>query len=382
MKFLEEELDRLRNEGLFRKPLVFMGGQSKKLKLNNSDIINFCSNDYLGFCSRKEIKEAEISAIQKWGAGSGASRLVTGTTEIHRRLEERVAEFEKKESAIIFPTGYMANVGTISALVGEGDAVIIDRLNHASIIDGAKLSGAKLYVYPHRDLNRLEYVLKKCKDKKRKLVVTDSIFSMDGDLAPLREMVELKDKYGAMLMVDEAHGTGVFGETGSGLGEALGVKDKIDVLMGTFSKAIGVLGGFIAGSKELTEYLENKARSYIYTTSPAPAICGAVLEAIELIEKEPGTRKNLLKKAKKLRGEISSLGMSCMDSESQIIPIAAGEADEAVRLSHNLLEKGIFVQAIRPPTVPKGSSRLRVTLSAEHSEEEIKYLLDCLRRCA
>jgi len=376
-KFLEETIENLKEAELFRNPPTFSGEQAKLLKMGTTSVLNFCSNDYLGFCSRPEIREAIISAVKSWGSGSGASRLVTGSMEPHMLLERKLADFEKKESSVIFPTGYMANVGTISALLEAQDTVIIDRLNHASIIDGARLSGAKLCVYPHRDMNKLESILKRIQNKRRKLIVTDGVFSMDGDLAPLRDIAFLKNKYDAILMVDEAHGTGVFGNSGSGLSEALGVKDDVDVLMGTFSKAVGVLGGFVAGSKYLTDYIVNKARSYIYTTSSPPAICAGAMKALELIKEEPEARERLIKNSKWLRDGIKRIGLDCMDSQSQIIPIMVGDTKKTLAYSKFLFGKGIFVQAIRPPTVP--TSRLRITVSALHEREDIEYLLEILK---
>jgi len=377
--FLQEDIEELKKEGLFRNPFIFQGEQSKNLRMVGKNLLNFCSNDYLGLCSRQEIKEAQIDAIDKWGNGSGASRLVTGTMSIHRLLEEALALFEKKESAILFPTGYMANVGTISSLLNSQDAVIVDRLNHASIIDGARLSGAKLCVFVHSDMNRLESILKRSQNKRRRLVVTDSVFSMDGDLANLRDIVFLKDKYNALLMVDEAHATGVFGENGGGLSEALDVKDSVDVLMGTLSKAAGLLGGFVAGDKTLTDYLLNKARSYIYTTSPPPALCAGNIKALEIIKNEPDTRKRLMHNAAWVRGEIKRMGFDILSSESQIIPVIIGDARKAVESSKTLMDEGIFVQAIRPPTVPKGSSRLRITISALHEKPDLEELIAKLK---
>jgi len=379
LDFLLADIEELKREGLFRDPFVFECEQAKTLRTAGKTLLNFCSNDYLGLCSRKEVKEAQIDAINKWGNGSGASRLVTGTMSVHRLLEEKLALFEKKESAILFPTGYMANVGTISSLLNSQDAVIVDRLNHASIIDGARLSGAKIYVFAHSDMNRLESILKRSQNKRRRLVVTDSVFSMDGDLAYLRDIVFLKEKYSAILMLDEAHGTGVFGESGAGLSEELGVKGNVDILMGTLSKAVGVLGGFVAGDKTLTDYLLNKARSYIYTTSSPPALCAGNIKALEIIESEPDVRKRLRRNAAWVRSEIKKMGFDILNSESQIVPVIVGGAKKAVEYSKALMKEGIFVQAIRPPTVPKGTSRLRITISALHEKADLEELVAKLK---
>ncbi len=272
MDFLSKELQELRDKGLYRNLRTITGPQEPRVIIEGREYLLFSSNNYLGLANHPRLKKASQEAIERYGVGAGASRLISGTMELHTRLEERIARFKGRESAILFSSGYLANLGVITSLVGRDDVVIVDRLNHASIIDAARLSLAKLLVYSHRDMSKLEGVLERCQVYKRRLIVTDSIFSMDGDLAPLPEIVSLAKKYGAFVMIDEAHATGVLGEKGRGAEEHFGLEGKIDIVMGTLSKAIGSLGGFVTGSQKLIEYLKNRARSFIYTTALPPGI--------------------------------------------------------------------------------------------------------------
>ncbi len=352
--------------------------QERHVTIAGKTCLCFCSNNYLGLANDARVKEAARNAIEKYGWGTGASRLISGTMRLHRELEERIAQFKGTKGSMVFATGYMANVGAISALVGAGDAVIIDRLNHASIIDGCRLSGAKMLVYRHGDTKSLESVLSGAHGYKRRLIVTDGVFSMDGDICPLPDIVTLAKRYDAMVMVDEAHATGVMGETGRGVVEYYGLEGQVDVEMGTLSKALGGMGGYVAGSKELIAYLQNKCRSFVYTTAPPPAACAAAIEALNIIEKEPERRERLWKNVEHLKKSLTTMNLPMTNSASQIMAVIVGEASKAVAKSKKLYRKNILIPAIRPPTVPKGSSRLRISVMSEHEREDLDRLVSLL----
>lgn len=373
LQLIEKELQELHQAGLYRSLLPVEGVEGPFVKIGGKKYLCFCSNDYLGLAGHPRIKRVAQEAIERYGWGTGASRLVSGNTTIHEALEIELAHFKGTEAALVFPSGYMANVGTITALVGKGDIVIGDRLNHASLIDGCRLSGADFRVYVHKDVEGLEGVLRRSSQYGKRLVVTDGVFSMDGDLSPLPNIVELAKKYKAMLMVDDAHGTGVLGKKGKGTLEHYGLEGGVDVQMGTLSKALGGIGGFVAGSKTLIEYLKNRSRPFIYTTALPVAACAAAREALKVIEDEPSRREALWRNVRCLKEGLNVPGV-----ESPIFPIVIGDAKEAVALSGSLFEKGLWVTAIRPPTVPEGTSRLRVTVTSEHTLEHIKTLLQAL----
>lgn len=341
-----------------------------RVRVDGRVLLNLSSNDYLGLSQDPRLIAAARDAAARWGVGAGASRLVVGHLALHEEVETRLAAFKGTEAAVIFSTGYMANMGAISAVVGPGDTVFCDRLNHASIYDGIKLSGAGLARFPHRDLNRLEALLQKAGPGK-KLIVTDSVFSVDGDLAPLADLVELKDRYGAALMVDEAHATGVLGPHGAGWAEALDLTSRVEVHMGTFSKALGSLGGYVAGDRRLIEYLHNRARSFIYSTAMPPPVLGAIAAALDIVAQEPERRSYLLSEAEKFRQTLARAGFDILGSETQIVPVLVGENAPALRLATRLRERGLMAVALRPPTVPPGRSRVRFSLSAAHSPEDL-----------
>jgi len=378
MDFIREELQKLRRDGLFRELRTVESAQGRYVTIGGKDYLCFCSNNYLGLANDPRVKEAAAKAIEKYGWGAGASRLISGTMRLHRQLEERIARFKGSEGSMVFATGYMANVGTISALVGAGDAVIIDRLNHASIIDGCRLSGARMFVYRHGSTTSLENVLSGAHGFKRRLIVTDTVFSMDGDICPLPDIVTLAKRYDAMVMVDEAHATGVMGETGRGVVEYYGLEGQVDVAMGTLSKALGGIGGYVAGSKDLISYLRNKCRSFVYTTAPPPAACAAAIEALDIVAKEPERREKLWENVKYLKKNLAARNLQMTNSASQIIPIIIGEAAKAAAKSKRLYKRNILCPAIRPPTVPKGSSRLRISLMSEHQREDLDRLVSLL----
>lgn len=324
------------------------------------------------------MKTAAQAAIDQYGWGSGASPLILGHTTLHQRLAERLARFEGTEAAVVFASGFAANAGTVAALVGPGDVVFTDRNNHASLLDGCRLSRADVRTYAHADWEELERHLARRSHHRRRLILTDSLFSMDGDFAPLAELADLADRYEAMLLVDEAHATGVFGRCGRGLAEHLGVEARVPVRIGTLSKALGGVGGFVAGSRTLVDWLVNRARPYIYSTAAPAAVAAAALAAIEIVEQEPHRRTTLLERAAWLREQLVARGWDIGRSTSQIIPIVLGEPRRAVALAAKLRERGVFVPAIRPPTVPEGQSCLRVSLSFAHTEESMERLLTAL----
>jgi len=315
--------------------------------------------------------DAARAAAAQWGTGAGASRLVVGHLGLHEAVEARLAAFKGTEAAVIFPTGYMANVGTIAALVGPGDVIFSDRLNHASIYDGIKLSGAALQRFPHRDMNRLEKLLQQTGSARRRLIITDSVFSVDGDVAPLADLVSLKARYGAWLMIDEAHATGVLGETGAGLAAALGLTREVDIHMGTFSKALGSQGGYVAGDRSLVEYLHNRARSFIYSTALAPPVLGAIDQALKIVAGEPERRLFLQRESRDFRRDLQGAGLDLLGSETQIIPVLVGENERTLKFAAALQDQGLMAVALRPPTVPPGKARVRLSLSAGHAPEDL-----------
>ena len=369
LHFLNDELDKLKSSDLYRSMRTLSSGQGPLVEIDGRMVVCLCSNNYLGLAERKELKLAAIEAAEKYGIGAGASRLISGNLSLHEDLEEELASFKGSEAALVFPTGYMANLGTVCALVEKGDLVISDRLNHASIIDACRLSGATFRVYPHKDMDALERALLRSQEFRRRLIVTDAVFSMDGDVAPLREIVELAEKNGAMLMVDDAHGMGVLGKNGRGASEELGIEDRIDVKMGTLSKAAGCHGGFVCGRRELIDLLRNRARTFIYTTGMPPPVCGAAMAALQIIRDEPELRQRLRENSMLVR---RSLGYDDVEIPIPIIPVVVGEASAATELSAFLLEAGILLPAIRPPTVPTGTSRLRVSVMATHTRDQLK----------
>ncbi len=378
MKYISDELNVIKESGLYRELNVVGNAQGVYLEVEGKKCLSFCSNNYLGLANNPLVVRAVKDAVEEYGWGAGASRLVSGNMTLHEALESEISLFKEKESAIVFPTGYMANIGAISTLVSKGDLVICDKLNHASIIDGCRLSGADFRVYAHCDMSKLENILKKSSNYPRKLIVTDSVFSMDGDLAPLPDIVSIASKYRAIVMVDEAHGTGVFGKEGRGVIEYFNLNKEVDVVMGTFSKAIGSLGGYVCGDEDLINFLRNKARSFIYTTALPPAVCAASIAGLKLIQKAPSLRKTLWDNICYLKDKLTLLNFNIIKSESPIIPILIGDADKAVSVSKILFDKGILIPAIRPPTVQANSSRLRMTVMSTHTKENLNRLLDVL----
>jgi 8-amino-7-oxononanoate synthase len=381
LEWIDDELARLADGGLRRSLAEHSGPQQVQLQVAGRDLVNFGSNDYLGLAADIRLWQAAARAAETDGWGAGASPLVTGRTAAHRQLEERLAQFECAEAALVFSSGYAANVGTIAALAARGDAIYSDDKNHASMIDGARLSRADVHVFPHRDTKALEAMLHGGGAYRRRLIVTESVFSMDGDLALLVELADLAERFDGMLLVDEAHATGVFGRHGRGLAEELDVEDRVAVRIGTLSKALGSAGGFVCGSAALIEWLVNRARSYVFSTALPSAVCGASMAAIEIVSQEPGRRIELRKRAADLREALRVQGWNLANSESQIIPLVVGEVNGAMHLAASLLEQEILAPAIRPPSVPAGGSLVRISLSHAHTSEMVERLVAALLRC-
>ncbi len=388
MNAFENELDlrlqEIHQQDLYRKLRKVNSPQSPELEVDGKTVLNFSSNDYLGLANHQALKAAAIQAVEKWGAGAGASRLICGSLAPHHELEQTLATFKGTEAALTFATGYAAAMGAICSLVGKEDILVIDKLVHACIIDAAKLSGAKLRVFGHNDPNDLEEILKWASSKSRTtqgasrtLVVTESAFSMDGDHAPLREIVELKEKYGAWLMVDEAHGTGLYGPRRRGLAEEFGVGERIEIQMGTLGKALGASGGYICGSRKLIDYLINRARTFIFSTAPVPAATAAATAGIRLVQSLEGEarRNRLWERVSELNVKFKKRNANKL---SAIIPLMVGDEAKAMAITTALLNENVFVPAVRYPSVARGEARLRLTVSAAHSPEQIQKVVGAL----
>jgi glycine C-acetyltransferase len=377
--FIQNELEELKRRGLYRRLRRVEGEQGPTLILDGREVLNFSSNNYLGLANHPALKKAASDAIDRYGCGAGASRLISGNMALHEELEEKLAKLKGTETALVFNSGYQANVGIIPVLAGEGDAIFSDALNHASIIDGCRLARAKTIVYPHCDPAGLEDALNKSQTNGRKLIVTETLFSMDGDEAPLAEIVELAERYGALVMVDEAHATGVAGPNGAGVVAKLGLGDRIPIQMGTLGKALGGFGAYVAGSRALRELLLNRCRSFIFSTALPPAVLAAAIAAIDLLYQEPQWRLALWHNIRALREGLRKLGFALGKSESQIFPLVIGDAEKCMAFSERLLQKGVFAHGIRPPTVPEGTSRLRITLMATHTHEHLHQALQVFK---
>ncbi len=379
---LKQKLAEREAQNLYRRRRVSDGPQGPQQRVDGKEILSFCSNDYLGLANHPELVAALKKGVDEYGVGSGAAHLVNGHSRAHHALEEELAEFTGRPRALLFSTGYMANLGTVSALIGAGDAIFEDRLNHASLIDAALLSRARLSRYAHTDTASLEGKLASSKGE-QKLIVTDGVFSMDGDIAPLPELAAAAKKNDAMLMVDDAHGIGVLGPQGAGSVAHFGLGiDEVPVLMGTLGKGVGSFGAFVAGSEELIEWLIQAARPYIYTTATPPAIAEASRASLKLIQGDEWRREKLQVLIKRFRQGATQLGLELMESQTPIQPLIIGDAARAMALSRQLEAQGILISAIRPPTVPEGTARLRITFSASHTEEQVDRLLAALESTA
>ncbi|MCP4431605.1 MAG: 8-amino-7-oxononanoate synthase [Gammaproteobacteria bacterium] len=378
---LKPELVKKREAGLYRERRLNTSAQGVYGVIDGKRVLSFCGNDYLGLANHVDVKQAFVDAVSSYGVGSGSAHLINGHSQLHHECEQRLAEFTGRDRALLFSNGYMANLAIASALLGRRDIVYQDRLNHASLIDGAKLSGARLIRYRHNDVKHLQTLLTKSASAPRSMLMTDGVFSMDGDCADLVEISALCASHDTCCMVDDAHGFGVLGENGGGLLQSLHLdQHQVPILMATLGKAIGTSGAFVAGSNDLIETLIQQARPYIYTTASPPAISAATLCSLDLVERESWRRHKLAELIEYLRQGLSRLGFELTDSNTPIQPIIVGDNIRALALSDGLFEQGILVSAIRPPTVPQGSARLRITLSAAHEKADIDRLLSALKK--
>jgi 8-amino-7-oxononanoate synthase len=378
---IHERLHELKELGLYRRMRMISGPQGPRVVLDGKPVLLLCSNNYLGLADHPRVREAAADAAMRWGVGAGASRLVSGTMTVHRRLEERLAEFEHAQAALLFGSGYLANIGVVTTLAGRDEVVFSDELNHASIIDGCRLARAETFVYRHADVEHLAWGMRQAEDRGA-LVVTDSVFSMDGDVAPLAEIVELARRHNVRVAVDDAHGTGCLGPDGRGAVAEAGLEDEVDVVIGTLGKALGAYGAFVACDQDMAELLINNARSFIFSTAlPPPALAGA-LAALELLDQQPQRVEKLQANADALREELARERFEISGSTTQIIPLVIGDATQAMRICELAIERGVFAQAIRPPTVPEGTARLRLAVMASHSHAELREAAQALARAA
>jgi 8-amino-7-oxononanoate synthase len=365
-------LEELRDSGLYRRLRLVQSPQGSRVLLDGKDVLMLCSNDYLGLAGHPRVRTAAAEAAMRWGAGAGSARLISGNMPPHCELERRLAAFKGYESALLFGSGYLANTGTIAALAGRGEVVFSDELNHASIVDGCRLSRAEIFVYRHADVEHLAWGLREAGGRGA-LIVTDGLFSMDGDVAPLAELAELARRHGCRLLVDEAHATGAFGPGGRGSVAAAGLSGEVDVVVGTLGKALGSYGAYVCAAAELTEYLLNAARSFVFSTAPPPPAAAAAQAALDMLEAHPERVERVAANAATLRRALAAEGLPVGGSGAQIVPLAIGDAKPTMSLCEQLLEGGVFVQGIRPPTVPEGTSRLRFSVTATHRRAELEH---------
>ena len=358
-------------------------GEDGRWMVDGRPVIHLSSNDYLGLARHPAVLEAAEAALRRWGASASSARLIAGNLEPHREIEEALAAFEGTEAALLYSTGYMANVGVIGAIVGPGDAVYSDELNHASLIDGCRQAGATLRTYPHADVGALEAMLAEDEEVarfRRRLLVTDGLFSMDGDVAPLASLVDIKERYGCWMLVDEAHATGVLGEGGRGSIEQCGVSGRVEFVIATLGKSLGSFGAYVAAERDAIDYLVNRSRSFIFTTAPPPSVVAAARAALVVLEAEPERRERLWENIRRMAGGLEAIGAETMESTTQIFPLLVGGDAEAMAFSDALLEAGLFAQGIRPPTVPKGTARLRLTVTAALESGEIDRALEIIEK--
>jgi 8-amino-7-oxononanoate synthase len=379
MEFLSKELEKLKRKKLYRDLRVLKSPQGTRITCDGKELINLSSNNYLDLANHPRLRKKAIEAIVKYGTGSGASRLISGNCELYDILEKKLADLKKTEASLVFNTGYMANTGIIPAIAGVDDVIFSDELNHASIVDGCHLAKAKVVVYPHCNMDALEDYIRKHRKNRHRIIITDGVFSMDGDISPLKDISYLKGKYNCLLMVDDAHATGVLGKNGGGTSEHFGLERAVHINMGTFSKAIGSFGAYIAGDMNLREFMINRARSIIFTTALPPPVLASSIAALEILEEQPELRFELKKRADFLRKGLGDLGFDTMNSETQIIPIRIRDAEKTMKMSSILFNKGVFAYGIRPPTVPENSCRIRTSVIATHSFDDLKKALEIFK---
>jgi glycine C-acetyltransferase len=377
--FLSEELDALRQKHLFRSLRVLEGRQLPEARFDGHSVINLSSNNYLGLNTHPRLVDAAKQATDTFGVGSGAVRTIAGTMQIHMELEEAIARFKHVEASVVFQSGFTANAGTVSSILGKGDLIISDELNHASIIDGCRLSRAEIRVFPHKDMNQLEAILKETTGfPGKKLLITDGVFSMDGDIAPLPALVELGERYGAIVMVDDAHSSGVLGKSGRGTVDHFNLHGRVDIQVGTLSKAIGALGGYVCGSRKLIDFLYHRARPFLFSTSHPPAVAASCLAAFRVLQEEPEWIERLWENTRFFKAGLERLGFNTGQSETPITPIIVGKGDLAMRFSDELFANGVFAQGIGFPTVPEPRSRVRTIVTATHTKSQLQRALDVM----
>lgn len=381
LKFLKEKIQELKDNGVYRKLPILETPNEPEVILNGKKVINLSANNYLGFANHPRLKKAAIKAVEEYGVGSGAVRTIIGNMDIHEELESVLAEFKREERAFLFQSGFNCNAGTIQAITEKGDIIISDELNHASIIDGARLSRADKGIYKHSDMDSLEQVLKENRDKyKRMLIITDGVFSMDGDIANLPDIVNLAEKYEAMTYVDDAHGSGVLGESGRGTVDHFDLHGRVDFSMGTLSKAIGVIGGYVAGSSTMYEWLSHRARPVLFSTSLPPAAVGAITEALKMLMESTEYTERLWDNAKHFKTKLGELGFDTGNSKTPITPVIIGDEAKTMEFSKKLLENGVFVSGIVFPTVPKGTGRVRCMISAAHTIDQLDRAVEVFKK--
>jgi glycine C-acetyltransferase len=380
LAYLEGELNTLREQGLFRPLRVLDGEQTAHASIDRHTVVNLSSNNYLGFTTHPRLRERALDALHSLGVGTGSVRTIAGTMQIHMELERRLASFKRTEAAVVFQSGFAANAGTVAALLGRDDVIVSDELNHASIIDGARLSRAAIKVFPHRDVAAARAILAALPRGQRTLLITDGVFSMDGDLGALPGLCDIADEFGCIMMVDDAHASGVFGKQGRGTVDHFGLHGRVDVQVGTLSKALGALGGYVAGSRSLIEFLYRRARPFLFSTSHPPSVTAACLAALDVLESEPHWMEQLWQNTRFFKAGLQALGFDIGLSESPITPVIVGDGARAVRLSDRLFEEGVFAQGITFPTVPRDKARVRTIVTATHTEAELKFALDTFRK--
>jgi glycine C-acetyltransferase len=381
LDYLGEQLEELRRQGLLLRERVLEGPTGARARFDGREVINLASNNYLGLANHPRMNEAASRAAADYGAGTGAVRTIAGTMAMHRDLERRFAAFKHAEEALMFQSGFTANAGTVAAILDKEDVILSDQLNHASIIDGARLSRAEIKVFPHKDAGVADELLAQTKTPgRRQLLITDGVFSMDGDIAPLPDLVEVAEKHGAIMMVDDAHASGVLGKGGAGTVDHFGLHGRVDVQVGTLSKAIGVLGGFIAGPPHLIEWLQNRGRPYLFSTSAPPAVIAACMAALDIIRDEPERLERLWANTGIVKDGLEALGFDTGESETPITPVITGDEEKTQEFARRLFEEGVFTPAIVFPTVPKGRARVRTIVTADHTEEDLKEALEAFGR--
>jgi glycine C-acetyltransferase len=380
LQFLSDELAALKQQGLYRPLRVLETEQAAHATFDHTSVVNLSSNNYLGLTTHPKLREAALDATRRLGVGSGSVRTIAGTMELHLELERRLAQFKNVESVVVFQSGFTANAGTVAAILTKEDVVISDELNHASIIDGCRLSRATIKVFPHRDAEAARTVMKALPPQQRKLLITDGVFSMDGDLGALPALCDLAEEFGAIMMVDDAHASGVFGRQGRGTVDHFHCHGRVDIQVGTLSKAIGTLGGYVAGTKDFIEFLYHRARPFLFSTSHPPAVAAAGIAAIDVLETEPQWMENLWNNTKFFKSGLQQLGFNTGRSESPITPVIVGDAPLAAQMSDRLFQAGVFAQSIGFPTVPRGLARLRTIVTATHTRADLQYALDAFGR--